>query len=175
MIGFAIGLAVAIIVGAAEAMGDLVAVQIGLSGAAALDPLTQHIRSRSLGTFASLFAVTLLLSLNAHLVMIGAVAAEPRRCCRSVPPLNLERGLDGDDRMGQRRSSCSALRFAAPVIADGASGERRARRARPRRTRAQHSRRSPSRSRSASACSFSPGPFPLIGAFFTGWTASSTA
>src|SRR5688500_8576146 len=42
MIGFAIGLGAAIIVGAAEAMGDLVAVQIGLSGAAALDPLTSN-------------------------------------------------------------------------------------------------------------------------------------
>src|SRR5690606_28825728 len=61
VIGFAMGLGVAIMVGAAEAMGDLLAVQIGLSGAAALDPMTNN-SVPVLGTFASLFAITLLLS-----------------------------------------------------------------------------------------------------------------
>jgi len=39
IIGFAIGLGAALIVGAAEAAGDLLAIQIGLSGASLLDPL----------------------------------------------------------------------------------------------------------------------------------------
>lgn len=114
MIGFAIGLGVAIIVGAAEAMGDLVAVQIGLSGAAALDPLTSH-SVPVLGTFASLFAVTLLLSLDAHLVMIDAVA-QSLDLLPIGAALNLENGLAVMIGWGAQLFILG-VRFAAPVIA----------------------------------------------------------
>ena len=114
IIGFAIGLGVAMIVGAAEAMGDLVAVQIGLSGAAALDPLTSN-SVPVLGTFVSLFAVTLLLSFDAHLVMIDAVA----QSLEILPigmPLNLESGLAVMAGWGTQLFALG-VRFAAPIIA----------------------------------------------------------
>ena len=114
LIGFSIGMGAAIIVGAAEAMGDLMAVQIGLSGAAALDPLTSH-SVPVLGTFASLFALTLLLSLDAHLVMIDAVA----QSLEMMPigaPLNLEAGVAAMVGWGTELFLLG-VRFAAPVIA----------------------------------------------------------
>ncbi len=114
VIGFGLGLGVAIMVGAAEAMGDLLSVQIGLSGAASLDPLTNN-SVPVLGTFASLFAVTLLLSLDAHLVMLDAVAA-------SLALLPIGMPLDLGAGLGTMASWGSVLfalgtRFAAPVIA----------------------------------------------------------
>jgi flagellar biosynthesis protein FliR len=114
MIGLAIGLGAAVLIGAAEAMGDLLAVQIGLSGASALDPLT-NISVPVLGQFANLFAVTLMLSVDGHLVMLGALA-------RSLQLLPV--GVDVD--MASGASSMVAmgstlfvlgLRFAAPVLA----------------------------------------------------------
>jgi flagellar biosynthesis protein FliR len=74
LIGFAIGLGAALFVGAAEAAGDLLAVQMGLSGAASLDPLTMH-SVPVLGQFCSLFAVTLMLAVEGHLLMIDSLAA----------------------------------------------------------------------------------------------------
>lgn len=73
LIGMAIGLGVALLVGAAEIMGDLLAIHTGLSGAASLDPLT-NVHTPTLGQFAHLFAVTLLLSLGAHLGMLEVMA-----------------------------------------------------------------------------------------------------
>ena len=48
--------------------------QIGLSGAAIIDPLKQT-QGPALGQFLNLYAVALLLALNAHLVMLDALAA----------------------------------------------------------------------------------------------------
>lgn len=114
IIGFAIGLGVAIIVGAAEAMGDLMAVQIGLSGAAALDPLTSN-SVPVLGTFASLFAVTLLLSLDAHLVMLDAVA-QSLELLPIGTPIDAEAGLAVMLGWGSQLFLLG-VRFAGPVIA----------------------------------------------------------
>lgn len=114
VIGFAIGFGAAILVGAAEAMGDLLAVNTGLSGAAALDPLTNH-SVPVLGQFANLFAVALLLSVNAHLVMLEAIGAT----LRMLPvggTIHMQAGV------GAMIATASnlfyyGLRFAAPVIA----------------------------------------------------------
>ncbi|MEX2584036.1 MAG: flagellar biosynthetic protein FliR [Gemmatimonadota bacterium] len=114
LIGFSIGLGVALMVGAAEAMGDLLAVQIGVSGAAALDPLTSH-SVPVLGTFASLFAITLLLSLDAHLVMLGAVGDSLSLLPIGVP-LDLRAGLATMAGWGSMLFLLG-VRFAAPVIA----------------------------------------------------------
>jgi flagellar biosynthesis protein FliR len=114
MIGFAIGFGVAVIVGAAEAMGDLVAVQIGLSGASALDPLTSH-SVPVLGTFANLFALTLLLSLDAHLVMLEAVAES-----LDLMPVGGTIDLSGGAAAMVAWGSLIfllGLKFAAPIIA----------------------------------------------------------
>ena len=50
LVGFAIGLGAAVFVGAAEAAGELVATQSGMSGAALLDPLNNS-QSPVLGQF----------------------------------------------------------------------------------------------------------------------------
>lgn len=113
-IGFAIGLGAAIIVGAAEAMGDLLAVQIGLSGASALDPLTSH-SVPVLGTFANLFAVALLLSLDAHLIMIEALG-ESLALLPVGAPLDVGAGMAAMVAWGGTLFLLGT-RFAAPVIA----------------------------------------------------------
>jgi flagellar biosynthetic protein FliR len=114
LVGFAIGLGVALVVGAAEAAGDLMAIQIGLSGAAIMDPLN-NAQTPVLGQFAQLFAITLLLSLDAHLLMLDALA----QSVRAVPvgsALDLQAGLGA---MVSLLGTLFALglQFAAPVIA----------------------------------------------------------
>ena len=115
-VGFAIGLGAAILVGAAEAAGDLMGIQIGLSGAALFDPMSGA-SVPALGQFMQLFAITLLLSFNLHHVMIDALAAS----VRAVPlgaPLDLERGVGAMVSLGGTLFGLG-LRFAAPVIAAG--------------------------------------------------------
>jgi flagellar biosynthesis protein FliR len=74
LIGFAIGFGAAVFVGAAESAGDYLSVQIGLSGAALFDPMSGH-QTAVLGQLMRLFALTMLLAADAHLIMIDAVAA----------------------------------------------------------------------------------------------------
>ena len=74
IIGFALGLGAAVIVAGAEAAGESIANQIGLSGAALLDPLNNR-SIPSLGHFMQLTAVTLLLVSDLHLVMLDALVA----------------------------------------------------------------------------------------------------
>jgi flagellar biosynthesis protein FliR len=114
LIGFSIGLGAAVLVGAAEAMGDLLAVQIGLSGAASLDPLTQH-SVPVLGQFANLFAITLLLSLDAHLVMLDALV-ESLRLLPLSSEVDLRAGMAAMVSLGSTLFLLG-VRFAAPVIA----------------------------------------------------------
>lgn len=73
LIGLALGLGAAVLVGAASVAGDVMGMQIGLSGAAVLDPTTNS-QENVLGTFGHLFATTLVLAVDAHLVMIDAIA-----------------------------------------------------------------------------------------------------
>jgi flagellar biosynthesis protein FliR len=73
LVGLALGLGAALLVGAAGLAGDLMGMQVGLSGAAVLDPINNS-SENVLGTFGTLFATTLLLAVDAHLVMIDAVA-----------------------------------------------------------------------------------------------------
>lgn len=115
LIGFAIGLGAAVFVGAAEAAGDLIAIQIGLSGAALVDPLNQGAQAPVLATFTQMFALCLMLALNAHLVMIESVAASTR-----VLPVGSAMNFEGG--VGAMMSMMTSLfaiglRFAAPVIA----------------------------------------------------------
>ncbi len=113
LVGLALGLGAALLVGAANLAGDLIGMQVGLSGAAILDPIN-NTSENAIGTFVGLFAVTLLLSLDAHLVMIDAVA----RSIRLIPiggPLHPE----GMRAMVQSASMLFGLglQFAAPVAA----------------------------------------------------------
>lgn len=114
LIGFAIGLGAALFVGAAEAAGDLLAVQMGLSGAASLNPLTQH-SVPVLGQFTSLFAVTLLLAMDGHLIMIDSLAASLRYLPAGAP-IDVQAGLGAMVSLGSTLF-LFGLRFAGPVIA----------------------------------------------------------
>lgn len=114
VVGLSLGLAAALLIGAAEAMGDLLSVQIGISGAASLDPLTQ-MSVPVLGQFANLFATTLLLSLDGHVVMLRGLA----RTLELAPvaaPLQLTPGLGEMVALGSTLFTL-ALSFAGPVIA----------------------------------------------------------
>lgn len=167
LIGFAIGLGVALIVGAAEAMGDLLAVQIGLSGAAALDPLTSH-SVPVLGTFANLFAVTMLLSLDAHLVMLSAIG-DSLSLLPIGAPLHLSAGAATMVTWGSGLFALAA-RLAAPVIATVLLANV---------ALAVLGRAAPQLNVLAVAFPIQIGvgllvfaaSIPLIGAFFTGWSA----
>lgn len=114
LVGFAIGLGAALIVGAADAAGELIAIQIGLSGAALFDPLTNQ-QGAALGQFCSFFAVTLMLALDGHLMMLDALATSTR-----MLPVGSTLDLAGGARamvaMGGQLFGLG-LRFAAPVIA----------------------------------------------------------
>jgi flagellar biosynthesis protein FliR len=114
LIGFAIGLGAAVFVGAAEAAGDLLAVQMGLSGAASLDPLTMH-SVPVLGQFTSLFAVTLLLAMDGHILMIDSIAASLRYLPAGAP-IDVQGGLGAMVSLGSTLFLLG-LRFAGPVIA----------------------------------------------------------
>ena len=113
LIGVALGLGAALLVGAASLAGDVIGVQIGLSGAAILDPINNS-SENALGTFGNLFAVTLMLSVNAHLVMIDALA-------RSLHLLPIGAGIHPGGLLAMVRGGSVlfglGLQFAAPVVA----------------------------------------------------------
>ena len=113
LVGFSLGLGAALLVGAASLAGDLMGIQIGLSGAAVLDPINNS-SENVLGTFGNLFAITLLLAVDAHLVMIDAIA-------RSVHLIPIGSGIHADGMLALVRTGSVlfglGLQFAAPVIA----------------------------------------------------------
>jgi flagellar biosynthetic protein FliR len=113
LIGFAIGMAGALIIAGAEAAGDLLSISIGLSGAAIVNP-TDGGQTMVLGQFLQLFALTLLLSSGGHVLMLEALADTFR-----VLPL----GGAVDMAAGARALTdaavtifAAAIRFAAPVL-----------------------------------------------------------
>lgn len=72
-VGLILGAGAALLVTAAEIAGDVVSIQSGLSGAAVLDPL-QGESTLVIAPLVRLTALTLLLSLDLHAVMLGALA-----------------------------------------------------------------------------------------------------
>lgn len=114
LVGFAIGFGASILVGAAEQAGDAMAVQTGLSGIAILDPMASE-PLPVLGSFMRLFALTLLLTLNLHTVMISTLAES----LKAVPLGSAPHLVDGMRALVMSATTMFALgvRFAAPVIA----------------------------------------------------------
>jgi flagellar biosynthetic protein FliR len=114
LIGLAIGLGAAVFIGGAEMAGDLMAIQTGLSGAAALDPMTR-VSMPVLGTFAQLLTLTVLLAVNAHLVMLESVAVSLQR----FPIGGAIQAQQGIAALLSTGGTLFALgvRFAAPVFA----------------------------------------------------------
>ena len=114
LVGFALGLGAALIVGAAETAGELLSIQIGLSGAAIFDPLSQR-QVTALGQLVHLFAVVLVLSLDGHLVMLDALGSS----ARLVPvgtPLDVAGGLRALAVQGSTLFALG-LQLASPVVA----------------------------------------------------------
>lgn len=114
LLGLTVGLGVAVMVAAAEMAGDLMAVQIGLSGSAILDPLDSS-QLPVLGVLCRLFALTLLLTLDLHHEMLGALADT----FAAVPPgtpVSLTGGITELVKLGSLLFALG-VRFAAPVIA----------------------------------------------------------
>lgn len=114
MIGFAIGLGAALLVGAAESAGELLSIQIGLQGSAIVDPLSRQ-QSTAIGQFINLMAIALLLTSNGHLVMLDALAASLRHLPVGAP-VQIEAGLSTMVSLGSTLFGLG-LRFASPVIA----------------------------------------------------------
>ncbi len=113
VIGLAIGLGAAVIVGAAEAAGETMAVQIGLSGASLLDPVN-NMTMPALGGFMQTVAITILLTTDLHLVMLDALATSTR-----VAPLGATLSMaDGLWAMVGTTGTLFALglQLAAPVM-----------------------------------------------------------
>ncbi|MCG8468074.1 MAG: flagellar biosynthetic protein FliR [Gemmatimonadetes bacterium] len=112
-VGLTIGLAASLYIAGATAAGDLLAIQMGLSASTTLNPVSGE-SLPILGQFAQLMALTIVLSLGGHLVMIEAV----RDSLVLAPigaPIAIDEGLKGlVDVAG--RVFVIALRFAAPVI-----------------------------------------------------------
>ena len=113
LVGLALGLGAALLTGAASLAGDVMGMQIGLSGAAVLDPIS-NTQENVLGSFGNLFAITLLLAVDAHLVMIDAMA-------KSFHLVPIGSGLHAAGLLAMVRSASLlfglGLQFAAPVAA----------------------------------------------------------
>ena len=114
VIGFALGFGAAVLIGAVETAGDLMSTTVGLSGASLLDPMTGA-SSPVLAQFSQLFAVTVLLALDGHLVMLDAVA-ESLRALPVGGAVELRAGLAALVAAGSSLFLLG-LRFAAPAIA----------------------------------------------------------
>ncbi len=114
LIGFSLGLGAALLVGAVETAGDLMTTTIGLSGASLFDPLNGA-QSNVVAQLCQMFAVTVLLALDGHLVMLDALA-ESLRAIPVGTSVNVREGLAALVSNGAHLFVLG-LRFAAPVIA----------------------------------------------------------
>jgi len=113
VIGLTIGLGAAIFIAAAGAAGDMLAVQMGLSGANVLDPMSQT-QLPALGSFLTLFVTSLILATGGHLVIIEALAASHDL----IPTGEIVRAQGILDVVGLGSTLLwMGLRMAAPVIA----------------------------------------------------------
>ncbi len=114
VVGFMLGLGAAVFVGAAEAAGDMLAVQTGLSGANVVDPMSLT-QLPVLGQLLGLFATALILSTGGHLVIFEAL----HRSLELVPPgspVALQEGALAVVALGGMLLELG-LRLAAPVVA----------------------------------------------------------
>lgn len=114
LVGLVLGLAAIISVSAAEAAGDLLAAQMGLSGATTLDPSTDA-QLPVVGQFLGLLTLTCILSVGGHRAILGALDAS----LRTAPlgsTLALDQGALAVAQLGTRLFWIG-VRLAAPVVA----------------------------------------------------------
>lgn len=112
-VGFGLGFGAAVLVGAADMAGDILATQTGLSGASVLDPFTGQ-GSAALGQLLGFTVVMLLIVTGGHLVMIEALAGSYAWIPLGAQP-DLMAGSVSLIRGGARLFS-TGLQFAAPVV-----------------------------------------------------------
>lgn len=113
-IGFALGMAAAIVTAGAEFAGELMTTTIGLSGAAIFNP-SNNMQGAIFGSFMQLLALVLLLAAGGHILMLQAIA----NSFTALPlgaPVMLDRGLYELVKAGGTIFS-AGLQFASPVIA----------------------------------------------------------
>jgi len=119
VVGLGIGLGAATLLAGAELAGEVLAVQTGLSGATALDPISGQ-GTGVLSHLLQLFVVLLLLVSGGHLVMIDALASS-----FAVVPVGSGFPL-GAGAMELIRAAglvfADGLQFAAPVVAAASVG-----------------------------------------------------
>ncbi len=114
VLGLTLGLGAAVFIAAAESAGDMLAVQMGLSGANVLDPVSGT-QMPVIGQFLGLFATALLLATGGHLVLLDVLD----RSLGIFPlggPVNMEGGITATVAMIGSQF-VMGLRFAAPVVA----------------------------------------------------------
>ena len=114
LVGIAIGLGVAVLIGSAEVAGDVISLQTGLAGAGTLDPLTNQ-QSQVLADFMKMFALTFWLAAGGHILLLEALAESTQL----IPPGQAVAARDGMFALVSLGSSLFAtgLQIAAPVIA----------------------------------------------------------
>lgn len=114
VVGFVIGMAAALIIGAAEFAGELMTNTIGLSGAAIFDPIN-NTQGAVLQQFMQLLAIVILLVSGGHIIMLQAVA----QSFVAMPlgaPLHLGAGSHAVVTAASSIFS-TGVQFSAPVIA----------------------------------------------------------
>lgn len=114
VVGFVIGMAAALIIGAAEFAGELMTNTIGLSGAAIFDPIN-NTQGAVLQQFMQLMAIVILLVSGGHIIMLQAVA----HSFVAMPlgaPLSLGQGSHAVVKAASSIFS-TGVQFSAPVIA----------------------------------------------------------
>ncbi len=113
VIGFALGFVAGVLIHAAEVAGDFIAVQVGLSGANLLDPLSDT-QMPVLGQFMGIAVLTAFLIIGGHHVVVGALADS----LAHAPPgeVRLDDGVRTLVEIGSLLFQLG-LRMAAPIIA----------------------------------------------------------
>jgi flagellar biosynthetic protein FliR len=114
LIGVTLGLGAAIFVAAAESAGDMLAVQMGLSGANVVDPMSET-QLPVIGQLLGLFVTSLILASGAHLVILETLVVS----VEVLPvggPINSAAGSLEVVKLGSTLLWLG-LRFAAPVVA----------------------------------------------------------
>ncbi len=114
VLGLTLGLGAAVFIAAAESAGDMLAVQMGLSGANVLDPISST-QMPVIGQFLGLFVTALLLASGGHLALLEVL----HRSLQAFPPggpVNLEGGVTATVAL-LGSQFVLGLRFAAPVVA----------------------------------------------------------
>ena len=114
LMGMILGLGAALFVAAAESTGDMLAVQMGLSGANVLDP-SSGTQMPVLGQLLGLFVVAMILATGGHLVLLRTLDLSFHAFPLGAP-LNFGDGVP-QVLMMLGSQLLLGLRFAAPVVA----------------------------------------------------------